>query len=56
MWLLNESRIPEPLTSEEAREAISALSLLKITKMDMKLVCPEPLTRTKNMGRLTGIR
>ncbi|MCF6236220.1 MAG: PIN domain-containing protein [Gammaproteobacteria bacterium] len=31
-------RIPEPLTSEEAREAISALSLLKITKMDMKLV------------------
>lgn len=31
-------RIPEPLTSEEAREAISALSLLNITKMDMKLV------------------
>ena len=31
-------QIPDPLTSEEAREAINHLSLLNITQMDMKLV------------------
>lgn len=31
-------KIPEPLTSEEARDAIGYLSLLNITEMDMKLV------------------
>lgn len=31
-------QIPEPLTSDQARDAISYLSILNITEMDMKLV------------------